>query len=100
MPCGFLAFYADGDGPYLRADSSGAKRWILRTMVKGERCDIWVCRSRSTAQRASAAMCLSSFAGCGYSLGPGAVRRRVAWPVKKGSHSRAIRELAGASLTG
>src|SRR5918994_6908288 len=41
-------FYADGNGLYPRVDSSGAKRWVLQTMVKGKRRDIWVCRSRST----------------------------------------------------
>ena len=32
--------YADGNGLYLVCDPSGAKRWILRTIVKGKRCDI------------------------------------------------------------
>src|SRR5918994_2049198 len=33
-------FYADGNGLYLRIDSSGAKRWILRTVVQGKRRDM------------------------------------------------------------
>lgn len=32
--------YADGNGLYLVVDPSGAKRWVLRTVVKGKRCDI------------------------------------------------------------
>src|SRR5439155_26197458 len=32
--------YADGNGLYLVVDPSGAKRWILRTLVHGKRCDI------------------------------------------------------------
>lgn len=32
--------YADGNGLYLVVDPSGAKRWVLRTVVKSKRCDI------------------------------------------------------------
>jgi integrase len=32
--------YSDGNGLYLEVDSSGAKRWMLRTVVQGKRCDI------------------------------------------------------------
>jgi integrase len=32
--------YADGNGLYLFVDDSGAKRWLLRTVVGGKRCDI------------------------------------------------------------
>jgi hypothetical protein len=32
--------YADGNGLYLVVDPSGAKRWLLRIMVRGKRCDI------------------------------------------------------------
>ena len=32
--------YADGNGLYLIVDPSGAKRWLLRTIVRGKRCDI------------------------------------------------------------
>ncbi len=32
--------YADGNGLYLIVEPSGAKRWLLRTMVRGKRCDI------------------------------------------------------------
>lgn len=32
--------YADGNGLYLFVDDSGAKRWILRTIVSRKRCDI------------------------------------------------------------
>jgi integrase len=32
--------YADGNGLYLVVDPSGAKRWLLRTMVQGRRRDI------------------------------------------------------------
>ncbi|MFN3233409.1 MAG: tyrosine-type recombinase/integrase [Alphaproteobacteria bacterium] len=32
--------YADGNGLYLVVEPSGAKRWILRTVVKGKRTDI------------------------------------------------------------
>ena len=32
--------YADGNGLYLVVDPSGAKRWVLRTVVKGKRRDI------------------------------------------------------------
>jgi hypothetical protein len=35
-----VGFYADGNGLYLRVDRSGAKRWILRTVVHGRRRDI------------------------------------------------------------
>ena len=33
-------FYPDGNGLYLRVDRRGSKRWILRTVVGGERRDI------------------------------------------------------------
>ena len=32
--------YADGNGLYLVVDTSGAKRWVLRTVVRGRRRDI------------------------------------------------------------
>jgi integrase len=32
--------HADGNGLYLVVDPSGAKRWVLRVVVKGRRCDI------------------------------------------------------------
>src|SRR5215471_6045579 len=32
--------YADGNGMYLVVDASGAKRFILRTLIHGKRCDI------------------------------------------------------------
>src|SRR3954451_18598315 len=32
--------YADGNGLYLIVDPSGAKRWVLRTVVQGKRRDI------------------------------------------------------------
>ena len=32
--------YTDGNGLYLVVDPSGAKRWLLRTVIKGKRCDI------------------------------------------------------------
>ena len=32
--------YADGNGLYLKVSRSGAKRWELRTVVRGKRCDI------------------------------------------------------------
>ena len=32
--------YADGNGLHLVVDPSGAKRWVLRTMVQGVRRDI------------------------------------------------------------
>ena len=32
--------YTDGNGLYLVVDPSGAKRWLLRTVVLGRRCDI------------------------------------------------------------
>jgi hypothetical protein len=32
--------YADGNGLYIVVDPSGAKRWILHTMVQGRRRDI------------------------------------------------------------
>lgn len=32
--------YADGNGLYLEVDRSGAKRWMLRTVVRGKRSDI------------------------------------------------------------
>ena len=32
--------YADGNGLYLLVDGNGAKRWVLRTMVKGRRTDL------------------------------------------------------------
>ena len=32
--------YADGNGLYLVVEPSGSKRWILRTVIKGKRCDI------------------------------------------------------------
>jgi hypothetical protein len=35
-----VGLYADGNGLYLRVDPTGAKRWILRTVVQGKRRDI------------------------------------------------------------
>jgi integrase len=32
--------YVDGNGLYLVVDESGAKRWTLRTMIHGKRCDV------------------------------------------------------------
>ncbi len=32
--------YGDGNGLYLRVDRSGAKRWILRTVVQSKRRDL------------------------------------------------------------
>ncbi len=32
--------YADGNGLYLFVDESGAKRWILRTVISSKRCDL------------------------------------------------------------
>lgn len=32
--------YADGNGLYLVVDPSGAKRWVLRTVIRGRRTDI------------------------------------------------------------
>src|SRR5881396_185905 len=32
--------YADGNGLYLVVDPSGAKRWILRTLIHAKRCDL------------------------------------------------------------
>ena len=32
--------YADGGGLYLVVEPSGAKRWLLRTVIRGKRCDI------------------------------------------------------------
>src|SRR5688572_4904660 len=32
--------YADGNGLYLVVDPSGARRWLLRTVVRGKRTDI------------------------------------------------------------
>ena len=32
--------YCDGNGLYLVVDPSGAKRWLLRTIILGKRCDI------------------------------------------------------------
>src|SRR5262245_53008499 len=32
--------YADGNGLYLFVDPSGAKRWVLRVVVRRKRCDI------------------------------------------------------------
>jgi integrase len=32
--------YADGNGLYLVVTPSGARRWILRTVIQGKRCDI------------------------------------------------------------
>src|SRR5437870_3705336 len=32
--------YIDGNGLYLVVDPSGAKRWMLRTVIQGKRCDM------------------------------------------------------------
>ncbi len=40
--------YADGKGLYLRVDNTGAKRWILRTMVQGKRRDLGLGGLRTT----------------------------------------------------
>ncbi len=41
--------YADGGGLYLVVDSSGAKRWLLRTVVHGKRRDIGLGGLRTTS---------------------------------------------------
>ena len=51
--------YADGNGLYLVVDKSGAKRWVLRTVVRGRRRDmglggvrtVSLAQARVTAQR-------------------------------------------------
>jgi len=51
--------YADGNGLYLVVDKSGAKRWVLRTVVRGRRRDmglggvrtVSLAQARLTAQR-------------------------------------------------
>jgi hypothetical protein len=51
--------YADGNGLYLVVDKSGAKRWVLRTVVRGRRRDmglggirtVSLAQARRTAQR-------------------------------------------------
>lgn len=40
--------YADGNGLYLVVDPSGAKRWVLRTVVQGKRRDIGLGGVRTT----------------------------------------------------
>jgi hypothetical protein len=35
--------YADGNGLYLIVDDSGAKRWVLRTVIHGKRREIGLC---------------------------------------------------------
>ncbi|MEO5805043.1 Arm DNA-binding domain-containing protein [Devosia sp.] len=35
--------YADGNGLYLVVDPSGAKRWLLRTVIQGKRRDMGLC---------------------------------------------------------
>jgi len=32
--------YVDGNGLYLVVEPSGAKRWLLRTVIRGKRCDV------------------------------------------------------------
>jgi integrase len=32
--------HADGNGLYLVVDGSGARRWLLRTVIRGKRCDL------------------------------------------------------------
>lgn len=32
--------HADGNGLYLHVDDSGAKRWVLRTVIHGKRCEL------------------------------------------------------------
>src|SRR6266566_9021582 len=32
--------YADGNGLYLVVDDGGSKRWALRTVVRGKRCEL------------------------------------------------------------
>lgn len=38
--------YCDGNGLYLVVDPSGAKRWILRTIIKGRRTDVGIGSAR------------------------------------------------------
>lgn len=39
--------YADGEGLYMIVEPSGAKRWLLRIVVKGKRCDLRLGAARS-----------------------------------------------------
>jgi hypothetical protein len=46
--------HADGNGLYLMVEPSGAKRWVLRTVVHGRRRDIGLGSARLAGPRAPA----------------------------------------------
>ncbi|MCC0056779.1 MAG: integrase arm-type DNA-binding domain-containing protein [Rhodobiaceae bacterium] len=56
--------YADGNGLYLVVDPSGAKRWLLRTVVRGRRRDIGLgsCRLVSLAEARDKALAMRKVA--------------------------------------
>lgn len=41
--------YPDGGGLYLVVSRTGAKKWVLRTVVNGRRCDIGLGGARITS---------------------------------------------------
>jgi len=59
--------YCDGNGLYLVVDPSGAKRWILRTIVQGRRTDIGLGSARlvSLAEAREQAVTLRKYARSG-----------------------------------
>lgn len=68
--------YADGGGLYLEVDPSGAKRWLLRTVVRGKRRDIGLggLATVSLAEAREAALAMRKLARAGGD--PLAERRR------------------------
>jgi hypothetical protein len=76
---GLPGFYADGTGLHLRIDSSGSKRWILRTVVQGKRRDIGLggCSTTSLLVARVRARTLRKIAREGGD--PFAAREQVCW---------------------
>jgi Arm DNA-binding domain len=59
--------YADGNGLYLIVEPSGAKRWMLRTIVQGKRRDIGLggCKLVTLAEARETALAFRKIARAG-----------------------------------
>lgn len=55
--------YGDGNGLYLVVDARGAKRWMLRVVARGKRCDLGL----GSATLVSLVMCAMKPCVCGRS---------------------------------
>ena len=85
--------YADGNGLYLIVDLSGAKRWVLRTVVRGRRRDMGL-GSLKTVSLADARQLAQGYRGVARSGGDPLANRNDAtarYPASKKPHGRSTK---------